>query len=358
MNITSRGIQAGGWCVIVLRNFILRPVLSVYGLEEYTIQHNTHCFFIYRQLMSGINDYSAVDTDITVAEEDGSAGYQDSYDASYNKGNDGTGWSPSGSYGVGGGGVSTIDRPPYGMAAPYPYPAGLMMPPGYKHVSYISNVPPYGHRPAAGQYNTNSNFHQQVQMIYDKIDWHKVGIMALVKIGLAKLKAFGFLKILFLIVFKLKMFLIAMFFKFLLITKLMKLLKLFMIPLILLTVVPLLLSLFSGPMLVGGLLATPLRILDFLFGPILAPVSSTATTKVLTEPTALPGTAVGKNGALSPSYKPDDSPVSDHHRRLDMLDPALTVFRKVLDSEKCVESIACRMAVVEKAGLLPLWINW
>ncbi|KAE9523811.1 hypothetical protein AGLY_015699 [Aphis glycines] len=69
-----------------------------------------------RQLMSGINDYSAVDTDISVAEEDGSAGYQDSYDASYNKGNDGTGWSPSGSYGIGGGGMSTIDRPPYGLA--------------------------------------------------------------------------------------------------------------------------------------------------------------------------------------------------------------------------------------------------
>lgn len=317
----------------------------------------THIIFIYRQLMGGINDYSAVDTDISVAEEDGSAGYHDSYDASYNKANDGTGWSPSGSYGVGGGGVSTIGRPPYGMAAPYPYPVGQMMPPGYKHhVSYISNLPPYGHRPAAGQYNMNSNFHQQVQMIYDKIDWHKVGIMALVKIGLAKLKAFGFLKILFLLVFKLKMFLIAMFFKFLLIAKLMKLFKLFMIPLILL---PLLLSLLSAPMLVGGLFAIPARILDFLTGPIFAPASSTAATKVLTEPTTLSGAAVGKNGALPPSYnKPDDLPASDHHRRLDMFDPALTVFRKVLDSEKCVERIACRMAVVEKAGLLPVWINW
>ncbi|XP_060854212.1 uncharacterized protein LOC132932042 [Rhopalosiphum padi] len=310
-----------------------------------------------RQL--GNTDYSAIDTDISVAEEDGSAGYHDSYDAGYNKVNlnDGTGWNP-GSYG---GVVPTIGRPPYGMPSPYPYPGGQPVSPGYKHhVSYTNNVPPaypYGHRPA-GQYNMNNNFHQQVQMIYDKIDWHKVGIMALVKIGLAKLKAFGFLKILFLLVFKLKMFLIAMFFKFLLIAKLMKLFKLIMIPLILMTVLPLILSLFSAPMLVGGLLTIPARILDFLTGPIFAPAAATAATKVLTEPTSLPGLAIGKIGGSTPSYnKPDDVTISNN-RRLEMFDPALTVFRKVLDSEKCVERIACRMAVVEKAGILPVWINW
>ncbi|XP_025198294.1 uncharacterized protein LOC112596723 [Melanaphis sacchari] len=301
----------------------------------------------------GNNDYSTIDTDISVAEEDGSAGYQDSYSANPN---DGTGWSSSGQTGSYGGGVPTIGRPPYGVAAvPYPYPVG------YKHhVSYISNVPPaypYGHRPT-GQYNMNSNFNQQVQMIYDKIDWHKVGMIALFKIGLAKLKAFGFLKILFLIVFKLKMFLIAMFFKFLLIAKLMKLFKLIMIPLILMTLLPLILSLFSAPMLVGGLLTIPSRILDFLTGPVFVPASATAATKVFTESTPITGTAAGKNGVLPPSFsKPDDITVSDH-RRLDMFNPALTVFRRVLDSEKCVERIACRMAVVEKAGVLPVWINW
>jgi len=196
-------------------------------------------------------------------------------------------------------------------------------------------------------------------MIYDKIDWHKIGILALVKIGLAKLKAFGFLKILFLLVFKLKMFLIAMFFKFLLIAKLMKLFKLIMIPLVLLTLLPLILSLFSAPMAISGILSIPRRIIEFLTEPVYTPATSAS--KLYTDPTALPSTAVAKNGGLPSSLnKPEDPPVHDK-RRLEMFelfDPALTVFKKVLDSEKCVERIACRMAVVEKAGILPVWINW
>lgn len=297
----------------------------------------------------GHNDYSTIDTDITVAEEDGSAGYQDSYDMSYNtapgNANHGTGWSPATqpvSY------SGMMGRPPYGMAAPYPYPGGQpVVAPGYKHhVTYGGNMAPAymnGHRPA-GQYNMHSNLHQQIQMIFDKIDWQKVGILALFKIGLAKLKAFGFLKILFLLVFKLKMFLIAMFFKFLLIAKLMKFFKLLMIPLILVTLLPML---FSAPMVVGGLLSIPGRIIDFLTGPVYVPA---AATKLFTEPTT--GTPVGKTG--SPAFsKPDDS-----RRMLELFDPALTIFRKVLDSEKCVERIACRMAVVEKSGILPVWINW
>lgn len=108
-------------------------------------------------------------------------------------------------------------------------------------------------------------------------------------------------------------------------------------------------------MLVGGILSIPRRLLEFLTDPIYVPA---AATKLYTDPTALPGTAVGKKGGLL--NKPEDSPVHDK-RRLEMLelfDPALTVFQKVLDSEKCVERIACRMAVVEKAGILPVWINW
>jgi len=121
-------------------------------------------------------------------------------------------------------------------------------------------------------------------------------------------------------------------------------------------------SLFSAPMLVGGILSIPRRIIEFLTEPIALPASQAVASKLYTDPTALPGTAVGKNGGLPPSHnnKPEDSPVHDK-RRLEMLelfDPALMVFQKVLDSEKCVERIACRMAVVEKAGILPVWINW
>lgn len=244
---------------------------------------------------------------------------------------------------------SSIGHPPYGAAAPNPV---VLM--GYRQILRPSNVhyvTPHINYQSTGaeQYNVHSNL-QQIQMIYDKIDWHKIGILALFKIGLAKLKAFGFLKILFLLVFKLKLFLIALFFKFLLISKLMKLFKLLLIPLILLTILPIIGSLFS-PMLVGGLIQIPMRILNFLTEPVLAPASA-ATKNSALDSAVSTSTSVSKNEVSStPNTK-------RHFKRLNLFDPTLNIFRNVLESEKCVERIACRMAVVEKAGVFPVWINW
>lgn len=334
----------------------------------------------------GENDYSTINTDITVAEEDGSAGYHNSYGMNYNGGGyykpggnpkGGTGWNPMGrpehpsELQLSGGTASVggmMGKPHYGHGA-LPYPVNPMSMMSYKQnmpimpASYmdVNNYyqPPVGH---LEQYNILSPL-QQIQMIFEKIDWHKVGILALMKFGLAKLKAFGFLKILFLLVFKLKLFLIAMFFKFLLILKLMKVFKILMIPLILLTVLPMLGSALSSPTLVGGLLSFPQRIIDYLTGPVYAPAATAITKYSDSDPTILSSgsssASSAKTGGVSTSAQ---SKIGDFNlfdrRRLELLDPTLTVLRKILDSEKCVERIACRMAVVENAGILPVWINW
>lgn len=320
----------------------------------------------YRKMVQ--NDYSTIDTDIWVAEEDGSAGYHNSYDLTYDHENS-DGRSPSSGHAGG------MGRLPYGsVASSYPYPASV----GYKHQYEVPrlpaamihhnmmNFPVQNPNSQVEKFNVHNTM-QQIQMITDKIDWHKVGVLAFFKLGLAKLKAFGFLKILFLLVFKLKLFLIAMFFKFLLILKLMKFFKLLMVPLILLSLLPVM-STVASPMLIGGLLSVPSRIIDYLTGPVYAPASSNVATKysAAADPTILPGAATASAAkaagwSVPALFKFDDWNALDV-RRLDtlqeMMDPSMNLFRKMLDTEKCVERIGCRMAVVENAGIVPAWINW
>jgi len=62
-----------------------------------------------------------------------------------------------------------------------------------------------------------------------KFDWHTIGMLTLVKVGLIKLKLFGILKILFLLLFKFKLFLMAIFIKFHLLLKLSKVFKTFFV---------------------------------------------------------------------------------------------------------------------------------
>lgn len=192
------------------------------------------------------------------------------------------------------------------------------------------------------------------QKFQDKsIDWQKIGILALFKVGLAKLKAFGFLKILFLLVFKLKLFLIAVFFKFLLLLKLMKFFKLLVLPMALM---PLFGSLLS-PMVLGSIIQLPFRLLSFLTEPTLAPATaysaaaSAAGLGLLSSPTVA--------SPVSSATKLDEYTINRRRlESLDAVDPSLAVLRNVLDTEKCLERIACRMATAEKAGVMPFWISW
>lgn len=313
-------------------------------------------------------DYPTIETDISVAEEDGSAAYQNSYDLTYNTGDSGYRQTdiPIGGYVGNRPGAQMIQRPimvdGYSSAGHMPaYTYGVPNRPGLRPIPYSD---PMNH--AGMNVNMNmdtsilSHLHGLGQKFHDKkIDWQKIGILALIKIGLVKLKTFGFLKILFLMVFKLKLFLIAIFFKFLLLLKLMKFFKLLMIPMFLLPLVPVLTSL-ASPMVLGPLVSLPFRLLSLLTEPTLAPVTAAS---AFSRFSLLPGANAGGSGSTStnaaPATKIDENILN--RRRLesiDMFDPSLAMFRNILDTEKCLERIACRMSTAEKAGVMPYWVNW
>lgn len=47
-----------------------------------------------------------------------------------------------------------------------------------------------------------------------------------------------------------------------------------------------------------------------------------------------------------------------HNESFKLFDSSLNILEKVLNSEKCIERIACRISAAEKFGILPFWINW
>lgn len=228
-----------------------------------------------------------------------------------------------------------------------------------------------------------------------KIDWNKIGILAFIKLSLFKLQAIGFQKILFLLVFKLKMFMAAIFFKFLLIVKLMKFFNILIFPLFILQLLPSIWQILrmrptSIPTLQENaqstlLASTALPILSSggLTGGSASSGSGGTLLPGVTTNTLIPGGMTingnrlpnGITNTLVPSsntgnrlptgqgfssFKLDDLNINNEQQKepLELFDPTLDIFEKLLDSEKCVERIACRMAVAEKAGIMPLWISW
>lgn len=82
-------------------------------------------------------------------------------------------------------------------------------------------------------------------MPMNNINWRHIGIIALLKFTLVKLKALGFMNFLFLLLFKLKLLLIVLHFKFFILLKLIKFFKFLLLPLFflpLLFIIPLLIS--------------------------------------------------------------------------------------------------------------------
>jgi len=251
-----------------------------------------------------------------------------------------------------------------------------------------------------------------IQPKENKIDWNTIGILAFIKLGLVKLQAIGFLKTLFLIMFKFKLYMTAVLFKFLLLMKLMKLFKIILLPLLILLLIPTLIQLFSlrssnnnlsgtqtCNVLAGGSAGTTQPIGTTGTGQtsgttgILRPITTTGTGQIGgttgTVPTGgangvlLPSvstttgtgrpviggttrviqpdelTGIGQTKRLS-SYKFDDLNVirKQHNDSSMLFDPTWEIFQKILDSEKCIERIACQISVAEKAGVMPFWINW
>jgi len=235
-----------------------------------------------------------------------------------------------------------------------------------------------------------------LQQKENKIDWHTIGTLAFIKLGLIKLQAIGFLNALFLIVFKLKLYMTAVFVKFFLIMKLMKLSKILILPLLILQLLPTLMGLLSirqsnnmmnltrnpqqnqpgnilpsgntGTLRPGGTTGTGLT-----GGTTGTGLTGGTTGTGLTGGTTGPIRPDGATGAIRPSgttrldqtkklssYKFEDLNVTSkqHNESLVLFDPTWEIFQKILDSEKCIERIACQISVAEKAGVMPFWINW
>jgi hypothetical protein len=107
----------------------------------------------------------------------------------------------------------------------------------------------------------------QQMMGTNNINWQNVSILlTLIQLGLVKLKAIGFIKILLFFLFKLKLFLILVFLNFTSIFNILLFHKLFVLPLLFLPLLPIILSLIS-PTFMIGLLSIPGNIINMVLGP-------------------------------------------------------------------------------------------
>jgi len=268
----------------------------------------------------------------------------------------------------------------------------------WNHPPHVTDNFAYGYHSPPNR--VTKDHRRPIQQKENKIDWNTIGVLGFIKLGLIKLQAISFLKTLFLIIFKLKLYMTAVFIKFLLIMKLMKLFKILIIPLLILQLLPTLMQLFSlrpsnNNMMMNLSGATqPSQSGNILSGGstgTLRPGGTTGTGQTIgTTGTLLPGgsTGTGTTGGITgtgqidgqitrptrpggltgltgqtkklSSFKFDDSNVvsKQHNNSSALFDPTWEIFQKILDSEKCIERIACQMSVAEKAGVMPFWINW
>jgi len=166
------------------------------------------------------------------------------------------------------------------------------------------------------------------------IDVTKIGLFALVKIAMAKLKALGFIKAFLLMLFKLKLLILVLAIKTLMLMKILKM-TLFL---------PALLSIFTLPMILSRLI----NMNNMLNQPVLVPNN------------------LGGNAGNNQGQNPDDTDDSDDgsggkRSRLDnfrRMGTGLASFRQIMRSEKCVERVSCLMAGAERPSLTLIWLNW
>lgn len=228
----------------------------------------------------------------------------------------------------------------------------------------------------------------------NEVIWRRIALMALIKLGLVKMKTIGFIKILFLILFKLKFVLITLFLKFITLLKFVKfsILQLLILPL---TAIIFFMTMKTTPMNTPlmnnlnnnnnpGTIPTLNTLIPsnkdasmppetmFFFdtipsgGTILIP-----SVEKITIPTNnnLPLSGGVRDPSRSPiSVIPNSNTQSDidninfrgglQYEPIDVLDPTLDLFQKELNSETCVERIACKIAATGKTGIIPLGMNW
>jgi len=240
--------------------------------------------------------------------------------------------------------------------------------------------------------------------------WQRISLMAFIKLVLVKLKTIGFIKILFLILFKLKFVLMVLFFKFFSILKLVKfsILQLLFFPLVAFIFLITMKAFPAYTLLMNTLdnnnnpaifsnLNTPIpnnekvlispetmSLIETLPFPssetILIPSSETIlipSGETILIPSS-DATLIPSNNLLLPAAPtiPGRSPIQIipnsnipfgvdninflgglQYEPLEVLDPHLDLFQNELNSETCVERIACKIAATGKTGIIPMWIN-
>lgn len=169
------------------------------------------------------------------------------------------------------------------------------------------------------------------------IDVTKIGLFALVKIAMAKLKALGFIKALLFMLFKLKLLILVLTIKALMFMKMVKM-TLFL---------PALLSIFTWPILLSRLwnmhhLSNQAVLVPNNFG--------------MNPSNNQPGGANGNDGDNG-----DDNIENKMRSRLDnsqVMETGMASFRQIMRTEKCMERVSCRMAGAKHPSLALIWINW
>ncbi|VVC34767.1 Hypothetical protein CINCED_3A020327 [Cinara cedri] len=256
-----------------------------------------------------LNKYMStpIEADITV-EEDGSAGYGSAFNIGSGGSGGGMGYdygnyrNPGNGWRDGGGNMGGLYNENIAQASrPLPIIAEIRHP------------------------STSSNNKMSVDMT-------KIGMLAMVKIAMAKFKALGFIKALLLVVFKLKLLIILVFLKFLMISKFTKLTML----------LPALVSFFTMPMFFSRL--------SRLYA-------------LLNDQTS--GSAYSNTGDLYPTSNTDLQGLTDASRKrtsqldpLEVLVPGMTNFGQIIRSEKCLERVSCQLAGAKKPNLALIWLNW
>lgn len=193
----------------------------------------------------------------------------------------------------------------------------------------------------------------------NKISWRKIGTMVLIKLGLAKFKTIGFIKIVYFLIFKIKFLLTIFFFKFLSLLKFYKVFKFLILPL---SLFPLLSS------IILSLIPSFFSVINSFISPAsdrlsvvnnVTPTLSTVSQEVLLVPDDVTVIRpVGQTEIIDPISQILNAVNSIRYDTSELIDPTLKSFQKELSSEKCIERIACKMVTTGNASIIPIWINW
>lgn len=176
-----------------------------------------------------------------------------------------------------------------------------------------------------------------------RFDFPSIGTLAIIKLVILKILSFGLFKLVTLLLLKLPIVLFLLGFKFLIILKLIKLVKLLTIPII----IPIILVVLAPVLLVLFFLLLPLLLaplIPLILIPILLPLLLSIPVPVLA-PT-------GRR-----RRRQAESDLQEIQSR-SVQDDVLYLVRRVLESEQCIERVACQFATNKQSQGFAAYVAW